>query len=199
MWGRAFIVAVPVLLIFLQPTALVGRQSLDEVLAQGQRLMRRGDFPSAERFFEAAAQQLGPADAPHVLLMQARAALADGDTDAAESILQSLFTYFPNSDQTPAAWLTLAQIRRAAGDCAGAVNALDAYSAAPGQLTLGPYPALQRAQCLGKIEDWPGELAAARTALSIEGGGPRLTQIELLERAAEGASKLGRRQDALDF
>ena len=43
------------------------------------------------------------------------------------------------------------------------------------------------------------KLSAATSALSIEGGGPRLTLIEALERAAEAELKLGRRQEALDF
>ena len=49
-----------------------------------------------------------------------------------------------------------------------------------------------------------GRLARASSprrsaALSIEGGGPRLTRIEALERAAEAELKLGHPQDALDF
>ena len=70
---------------------------------------------------------------------------------------------------------------------------------APAATAIGPYAALQRAQCAAKLGDWPGELAAARAALSIDGGGPRLTRIEALERAAEAELKLGRKQDALDF
>src|SRR5207237_4249392 len=50
-----------------------------------------------------------------------------------------------------------------------------------------------------KLGDWQGELNAARAALSTDGGGPRLTRIEGLERAAEAELKTGRKQDALDL
>ncbi|MCA1647436.1 MAG: transglycosylase SLT domain-containing protein [Chloroflexi bacterium] len=90
-------------------------------------------------------------------------------------------------------------MRRAAGDCAGAIRALDAFEATVGRTALGPYAAIQRAQCAAKLGDWQGELAAARAALAIDGGGPRLTRIEALERAAEAEVKMGRRQEALDF
>ena len=66
-------------------------------------------------------------------------------------------------------------------------------------MALGPYLAVQRAQCLGAVGDWPGSLQAAQNALAIEGGGPRLTRIEALERAAEAHIKMGRRQEALTF
>jgi soluble lytic murein transglycosylase len=77
--------------------------------------------------------------------------------------------------------------------------ALDAFEQAAGRLTIGPYLAIQRAQCAARLGNWQDELAQARTALSIEGGGPRLTKIEAYERAGEAAVKLGRQADALDF
>src|SRR5205823_12702481 len=94
---------------------------------------------------------------------------------------------------------SLEQVGRAAGDCDGAMRALDAFEATAGQTAIGPYAAMQRAQCAAKLGDWSGELRAAKAALAIDGGGPRLTRIEALERAAEAQLKLGRRQDALDF
>src|SRR5207302_8201321 len=115
--------------------------------------------------------------APRALVLQARAALADGDTDTAESILQQMLTDYPTSDQLASAYFTLEQVRRAAGDCAGALRALDAYESTAGQATLalGPYPALQRAQCAGKLNDWPTALSAARAAEPTGGGGPGRT------------------------
>src|SRR5205823_3539024 len=124
------------------------------------------------------AEQVDADSQPHVQILQARAALADGDTDAAEGILQQLLADHPQSDQVPAAYFALEQVRRAAGDCAGALRALDAFEASAGSgprgTSLGPYPALQRAQCHGILSDWNGELTAARTALAlaVEGGGP---------------------------
>ena len=182
-----------------QPSMLAGAQSLDELFAPGQQLTRRGEHAAAADFYRALAEQLDPAAAPRALLLESRAELANGDTDAAEATLQSIFSAYPNADQTASALFTLAQVRRAAADCAGALRALDAYEADPGHIALGPYIALQRAQCLGKLGEWSGELITARAGLAIDGGGPRLTRIELLERAAEGATKLGRKQDAFDY
>ena len=145
------------------------------------------------------AAQMGPSVAPRALLLQARAALADGDTDTAEAVLQQLLNDYPSTDQLAPAYFTLEQVRRAAGDCGGAMRALDAFESIAGRTAIGPYTALQRAQCAVKLGDWPGELAAARAALAIEAGGPRLTRIEALERAGEAELKMGRKQDALDF
>ena len=131
--------------------------------------------------------------------LQARAALADADTDTAEAVLQQLLNDYPSTDQLASAYFTLEQVRRAAGDCGGAMRALDAYESIAGRTAIGPYAALQRAQCAVKLGDWPGELAAARVALSTEGGGPRLTRIEALERAGEAELKMGRKKDALDY
>jgi soluble lytic murein transglycosylase len=171
----------------------------DALFSHGAQLMRRGDFANAQQFYADAARQLSPELVPRALILQAKAALADGDTDTSESILQQLLASYPNSDQTANAYFGLEQTRRAAGDCAGALRALSAYQAVTGGTTLGPYTWLQRAQCDAKLGDWPGELDAAKTALAIDSGGPRLTRIEALERAAEADLKLGRKQDALDF
>jgi soluble lytic murein transglycosylase len=173
-------------------------QSATAVLDPGQQLVRRGEYARAEQFYADTAAQ-APDLAPRALLLAARAAMADGDTDAAERILQQLLEAYPTSDQVPGAYFSLEQVRRAAGNCAAALRALDAFEAAAGPTSIGPYAALQRAQCAARLGDWPGELAAARSALSIDGGGPRLTQIEALERAAEADLKLGRKQEALDF
>jgi len=158
-----------VLLISLQPLPLVGAHSVDEAAA-------------------------------HARLHQARHELADGATDAAEGTLQSIFADFPDADVTPRAFFQLAHVRRTAGDCAGAVRALDAALSDTRAVTeFGPYPHLLRAMCLGRLDDYRGQLAAAQRALAIETGGPRLTRIEVLEEAAEASLKLGRKQDALNF
>jgi soluble lytic murein transglycosylase len=164
----------------------------------GYQLVRRGDYVGAQQYFAGMAEDGQPSIAPRALLLEARAALADADTDTAEALLQQLLGDYPNSDQLGGAYFSLEQVRRAAGDCAGAMRALDAFEATAGPTAIGPYAALQRAQCAGKLGDWAGELKAARAALSIEGGGPRLTRIEALERAAEAELKMGRKQDALD-
>src|SRR6266566_4836027 len=198
---RAHAVVLLVVLAMVTPaTPLVGAaQSADVIWAQGQQLVRRGDYAAAQEFFAGLADQQGPLVAPRALLLQARAALADGDTDAAEAVLQQLLNDYPSSDQLAGAYFTLEQVRRAAGDCGGAMRALDAYESVAGRTAIGPYTALQRAQCAVRLGDWPGELAAARVALSVEGGGPRLTRIEAFERAAEAELKMGRKQEALDF
>jgi soluble lytic murein transglycosylase len=170
----------------------------DAALEGGQQLVRRGDYAQAEQFYADVANQ-NPSLAPRALLLQARAALSDGDPSGAESLVQQLLADYPNSDQTANAYFGLEQIRRAAGDCAGALRALDAFEATAGPTAIGPYAALQRAQCAANLGDWPTELAAAQSALGIEGGGPRLTQIEALERGAEADIKMGRKQQALDL
>ena len=105
--------------------------------------------------------------APRALLLQARAALADGDTDTAEAVLQQLLNDYPSSDQTAAAYFTpgagaprRGRLRRRA--CARWTPS----KSSPVARAIGPYAALQRAQCAGKLGDWQGELnAAARGAV----------------------------------
>src|SRR5947207_1906739 len=174
----------------------LGGESTDAVFDPGDQLVRRGDYTQAEQFFAELASQ-NRATAPRALLLQARASLADGDPAAAESILQQLLADHPSSEQIASAYFALEQVRRAAGDCNGALRALDAFEASASAAAIGPYAALQRAQCAANLGDWPMELSAATSALAIDGGGPRLTQIEALERAAEADVKMGRKQDAL--
>jgi soluble lytic murein transglycosylase len=177
-----------------------GEQSAaDGIWDPGYQLTRRGDYVGAQQFFASMAEEGQPSIAPRALLLQARAALAEADTETAEALLQQLLNDYPSSDQLAGAYFTLAQVRRAAGDCAGALRALDAFEATAGPMAIGPYAAIQRAQCAAKLGDWPGELRTARAALSIDGGGPRLTRIEALERAAEAEVKVGRKQQALDY
>jgi len=198
MGARAIVLLVLVLLTW-QPTPLVGAQSLDEVWAQGRQLTRPGDYAAAQQFYAALPDRFGPQAAPRALLLQARAAFSDANTETAEALLQRLLAEYPGSDQEAGALFTLAQVGRSAGNCEGALRALLAYDSAPGRVDLGPYPFLQRAVCLARLGDWSGELIAAQAALRIDGGGPRLTRIEALERAAEADLKLGRKQEALDY
>jgi soluble lytic murein transglycosylase len=171
---------------------------VDAAFQPGLQLVRRGDYADAEQFFSDTASQ-DASLAPRALLLQAKATLADGDTDSAEALVQQVLSDYPGSDQTANAYFALEQVRRAAGNCAGALRALDAFEAVSGPNPIGPYAQLQRAQCAANLGDWQTELESARSALSIEGGGPRLTQIEAIERAAEADLKLGQRQDALDL
>jgi soluble lytic murein transglycosylase len=196
---RAHALVLLVVVALVTPaTPVDGSRSADALSDPGYQLVRRGDYSQAQQLYANTAAQ-DPHLAPRALLLQARAALADAHTDTAESVLQQLLDAYPTSDQLTGAYFTLEQARRAAGNCAGAMRALDAFEATASAAAIGPYAALQRAQCASILGDWPGELAAAQTALSIEGGGPRLTQIEALERAAEADLKMGRKQDALDF
>ena len=178
--------------------AAVADPSIEARLQPGRQLIHRGKYEQAEQFYADLATQ-DPELAPRALLLQASAALEAGDTSSAEVLIQQLLADYPDFDQTANAYFALEQIRRAAGDCAGALRALDAYLAASGPDPIGPYAALQRAQCASKLGQWSTELSAANAALSIDGGGPRLTQIEALERAAEADLRLGRQQDALDY
>ena len=161
--------------------------------------MRRGDYDAARDFYSGAAPTLAADTAPQALFLQARAEQANGDFAAAEATLQSLFAAYPETAITPSAMMLLAQVRRATGDCEGAVRALGVVMDSPAGKIYGPYPDLQRAMCLGRLGDFRGQLATAQQAMTIEGGGSRLTRIEILEEAAEASLKLGRRQDALNF
>jgi soluble lytic murein transglycosylase len=181
-----------------RPVVGVG-ETADAGWEQGHQLMRRGAYADAQQVYADLADHFGPPIAPRALLLQARAALADGDTTQAEALLQQVLNDYPSSDQTASVYFSLEQVRRTAGDCAGAMRALDAFEATAGRTAIGPYAAIQRVQCAVKLGDWQGELNAARAALSIDNGGPRLSRIEALERAAEAELKLGRKQDALDF
>jgi soluble lytic murein transglycosylase len=197
---QAHALALVVVLLLVTPASpLVGGQSADAFWNEGFRLVRRGEYTAAQQLYANLASRFGTSVAPRALLLQARAAFADSDNETAENLLQQLLTDYPSSDQTPVAYFTLEQVRRALGDCEAALRALDAFEATAGRTAIGPYTALQRAQCSAKLDDWNGELAAARTALSIEGGGPRLTRIEALERAAEASVNTGHQQDGLDF
>jgi soluble lytic murein transglycosylase len=198
---RAHALVLLVVVALVSPAANVaGEQSTaDASWNAGHQLMRRGDYAAAEQFYAELADQFGPAVAPRARLLQARAAQADGDFETAEALVQQLLDDYPTSDQVAPAYFTLEQVRRTADDCAGALRALDAFEAVVGRMPIGPYTALQRAQCAARLGDWPAELAAAQAALSIENGGPRLTRIEALERAAEAEQKLGGTQAALDF
>jgi soluble lytic murein transglycosylase len=198
---RAHALVLLVVVALVSPAGRIeGEQSaVDAIWDPGHQLVRRGEYVSAQQFFASMADRGQSSIAPRALLLEARAALADGDTETAEARLQQLLSEYPSSDQHAGAYFSLEQVRRAAGDCVGAMRALDAFEATAGPTAIGPYTAIQRAQCASTLGDWQGELSAARAALSIDGGGPRLTRIEVLERAAEAELKLGRKQDALDY
>jgi soluble lytic murein transglycosylase len=198
---RAHALVLLMVVALVTPAGWVGGQqpAADAVWDTGYQLVRRGDYVAAQQLYAGIADQGQLSIAPRARLLQARAALADTDTDTAEALLQQLLRDYPSSDQLAGAYFSLEQVRRAAGDCAGALRALDAFEATAGPTAIGPYAAIQRAQCAEKLGDWQGQLNAARAALSIDGGGPRLTRIEALERAADAELKLGRKQDALDF
>jgi soluble lytic murein transglycosylase len=198
-WRAHALVLVVVCGLVMPVGPVVGAQSADSLWDQGQQLMRRGEYAAAQQFYADLADRVEPAVAARALLLQARAAEADGDATTAEALVLQVVNDYPSSDQAASAYMTLEQVRRSAGDCSGALRALDAFENVAGRTAVGPYTAIQRAQCLHQLGDWTGELAAARAALSIEDGGPRLTRIEALERAAEAELKLGRKQDALDF
>src|SRR5713101_7874437 len=143
-----------------------GEQSVaDAVWDPGYQLARRGDYIGAQQFFASMVDQGQSSIAPRALLLLARAALADADTDTAEAALQQLLRDYPSSDQVAGAYFSLEEVRRAVGDCAGAMRALDAFEETAGSAAIGPYAAIQRAQCAAKLGNWPGELSAARAAL----------------------------------
>ena len=199
MRAHALVLLVIVGLVAPVRPAVGGGQTADAAWAEGHELVRRGAYAEAQQLYAALPEQFGAAVAPRALLLEARAALADADPDSAEAVLQQLLNDYPDSDQATAAYFTLEQVRRANGDCAGALRALDAFEARAGRTAIGPYAALQRAQCASRLENWAAELGAARAALAIDGGGPRLARIEAFERAAEAELKVGRQQDALEF
>ena len=197
----SFVLGLALLLVWALPTAAAAtgradRPPWDEPAA----LVRRGDYLAAERVYARLAEELGPGSAPQALLLQARAALEDDRPDDAEAALQRLLASYSDSAEEPSAWFSLALARRAAGNCRGALRALDAYQEALAGAAdpLGPYTPLQRAACLAEIGEWPAEVRAAQQALATDGGGPRLTRIEGYERLAEASLKLGQKQEALD-
>ncbi len=180
----------------LQPTAEADPAAWWE---RGRQLMRRGEYADAASLYGEMADQLGEQVAPRALLLQARAALAEGDVATATAALDRLANEFPEADEATAALFTRAQALRAAGDCGGALQAFDAYEARAGAEALGPYLPLQRAACYAALGEYEGQLAAAQAALAIDGGGPRRARVDALERAAEAALNLGRQGEALDL
>ena len=110
--------------------------------------MRRGDYAGAQEFFAGLAEQIGPLVAPRALLLQARAALADADTDTAEAILQQLLNDYP--ELGPARRRPISRWNRCAGRRAIAGRACARWTRmnrSPAGRRIGPYAALQRAQC----------------------------------------------------
>src|SRR5579859_8157066 len=165
---RVHAVVLLLLVAFVSPVpAAVGGEPTDALLEPGHQLARRGDYADAEQFFADLAAQ-NSAVAPTAIIREAQAALADGDTSTAEADIQQLLDQYPNSDQLAPAYFTLEQIRRAAGDCGGALRALNAFVSTSGHPSLGPYVALQRAQCAANLGDWSSELIAAQDALATD-------------------------------
>ncbi|HEY2594672.1 MAG TPA: hypothetical protein VGK33_12305, partial [Chloroflexota bacterium] len=66
-----------------EDAASVADSATDALVQPGQQLVRRGDYAQAEQFYADLATQ-DPSVAPRALLLEARATLADGDTDGAE-------------------------------------------------------------------------------------------------------------------
>src|SRR5207253_9585730 len=134
-------------------------QSIADVVSDpGYVHAGRGDYVDAQQLFASMADQGQSLIALRALLLMVRAALDDADTDTAEAALQQLLRDYPSSDQLAGAYFSLEQARRAAGDCAGAMRALDAFEATAGPTAIGSYAAIQRAQCAVKLGDWSGEL-----------------------------------------
>src|SRR4030081_3694967 len=103
-----------VLLTVLALVAPVGHvdgepSAVDAVWDPGEQLVRRGDYVEAQQFFASIADQGQPAIAPRALLLEARAALADTDTDTAEALLKQLVRDYPSSEQVGGAYFSLAQ------------------------------------------------------------------------------------------
>jgi soluble lytic murein transglycosylase len=169
------------------------------ISAHGHQLTRRGEYGAAARHYATMADQLGPDTAPRALLLQAHAAFADRDTATAAAALERLLTNHAGSGQVPDALFLLGVVRRAAGDCPGALAALLEYEAHVGPAALGPYLALQRAACYTELDDPENTLAAANAALAADAGAPRLARVHALESAAVALLKLGRRREALDI
>src|SRR5258708_15021846 len=97
MRGHALVLLV-VLALVLPAVPASGRQPTpDADWNTGHQLVRRGDYAQAEQVYAAMADQYGAPIAPRALLLQARAAQADGDPDTAEGTLQQLLSTYPQS------------------------------------------------------------------------------------------------------
>src|SRR5438045_231289 len=77
-----------------RPVAGVG-DTADAGWEHGHQLMRRGAYADAQQVYADLADQFGAPVAPRAILLQARAALADGDTTQAEALLQPLLHDYP--------------------------------------------------------------------------------------------------------
>src|SRR5216683_4284574 len=98
---RAHALVLLVVVALVIPAGRVdGEQSAaDAVWDPGYQLVRRGDYLGAQQFFASMADQGQSTIAPRALLLLARAALADADTDTAEGLLQQLLRDYTSSDQ----------------------------------------------------------------------------------------------------
>lgn len=175
------------------------RQDAEGLWATGGDLERRGRFGDAAQTYLSIAELQPQGDrAPQALMAAARAWLAEDRPDAAVEALNALLGGYSESAYLERALIVLARARREAGDCAGALEALQLYQQIPGPNVFGPYPALERSACLLQLQDYAGALAATNDALKIDGGGPRRAQLEAHERAGEALRELGRPAEAFD-
>src|SRR5579871_2248010 len=88
MRGHALVLLTIVALV-TPVTPAVGGEATDAVFETGHQLVRRGDYAQAEQFYADVATNR-PDLAPQALVFEAQAALADDDTDTAESLLQQV-------------------------------------------------------------------------------------------------------------
>src|SRR6266852_4397648 len=98
---RAHALVLLMIVALVAPAGRVdGEQSAaDAVWDPGYQLVRRGDYVDAQQFFASMVDQGQSSIAPRALLLEARAALADGDTENAEALLQQSLRDYPGSDQ----------------------------------------------------------------------------------------------------
>ncbi len=191
-------VAAPLARLGLPVPGTEGEQDPNTLWALGGELTHRGEYARAADLYGSLAARLGADAAPRALLLQARAALDDGDTAMAEQAAEQVVAAYGSSDQAATALFLAGRARMQGGDFGGALEAFDQYEARGGGAVPASYVWLQRAECYARIGDAERQLAAAKQALAVDGGGPRLAQIDALERAADAAQKLGSDREALD-
>lgn len=187
---------------FAQPAtaiAFAASSTSEDLWTHADNLMRRGLYADAEMVYESIAEMPAEPDAPLARLHQARAALADARPHDAAATLEFLLELHGGTSHKPAALFMLGVARRTAGNWESALEAFLEYEANAGPDALGPYLALQRANCYAALGQYQNVISAAHAALAIEEGGSRLAKIDVYERAADAYLKLGLQREAFEM
>lgn len=188
--------AAPVVLAQARPTAAPTAtpkpsEDFGPVLARAESQRAAGEPEAALATLQPYLGHPDPTIAFEAGFRQAALRIELGFPGEAAGGLEELLARFPNAARADRAAFLLSLARRQADDCRGSITAMADYTARSS--ALGPYADLVVGRCYQRLGDTAAALA--RTEDALQAGGPRLLQIEALERQAaileEGGDQAG--------